>query len=106
MKKRYALFIILLAVYQFSSAQDAELSGKVKEAESAEPLASAAVKYAKGKGVITDAVGKYVLTLPAGEYEIAFSSIGYKTERKKVTLAAGEKQTLDINLKSDAFKLN
>ena len=105
MKKFY--FSLIAALFlQISFAQNGELSGIVKESDNNEPLASASVRYEKKKGVVTDAVGKYVLSLPAGEYEIAFSSIGYKTQKQTVTIVAGAKQKLDITLKSDVFRLN
>ncbi len=105
MKKTSTLFAILFFT-KILFAQNGELSGIVKESDNGDPVSSVAVKYEKGKGVITDAVGKYVLSLPAGDYEVAFSAIGYKTQKQKVTLKAGDKQKLDIKLKSDVFKLN
>ncbi len=104
--KKFYLAVFAILFLQISSAQNAELSGIVKEADNQEPLAAASVRYEKKKGVVTDAVGKYVLSLPAGEYEVVFSSIGYKTQKQTVKLAAGEKQKLDITLKSDVFRLN
>ncbi|MES2621379.1 MAG: TonB-dependent receptor [Bacteroidota bacterium] len=106
MKHFLLLFIISFLSVHSGFTQNAEISGTVKESGTNEPLFAASVKYEKTKGVITDAVGKYTLSLPAGEYEISFSSIGYKTERKKVTLSAGEKLKLNILLNSDVFKLN
>ncbi len=106
MKKFYLSCFTIIFFLQISSAQNAEVSGSVKESDNNEPVSGASVKYEKGKGVITDAVGKYILSLPAGEYELVFSSIGYKKDKKKVTLTAGEKLKLDIKLNSDVFKLN
>ncbi len=106
MKKLYAVIFVTTFFLQSLSAQNGELSGLVKESDNGETVSSVAVKYGKGKGVITDAVGKYVLSLPAGEYEISFSAIGYKTQKHKITLVAGDKQKLDIKLNSDVFKLN
>ena len=106
MKKFYLSLLAIVCSFSLLLAQNAELSGTVKEEETGEALAGASVKYQKSRGAITDAVGKYVISLPAGEYEISFSSIGYKTQRQKVTLTAGEKQKLDIVLKGDVFKLN
>lgn len=105
MKKFYSSLAAVLLL-QFSFAQNGELSGIIKESDNNEPLASASVRFEKKKGVVTDAVGKYVLSLPAGEYEIVFSSIGYKTHKQTVTIVAGQKQKLDIKLKSDVFRLN
>lgn len=107
MKK--ALPVLLCLVFFFlksSYAQTGEVSGTVTEQGTNEPIFAAAVRYEKGKGIGTDAIGKFKLTLPAGEYEFAISSIGYKTEKRKVTVKAGENQKLDIALTSAAFKLN
>lgn len=105
MKRLYILVLAVLA-FCFAQAQNAELSGTIKDADNGEGIASASIKYAKSSGTITDAEGKFRLSLPAGEYEFVFSSIGFKKEKQLIKLVAGEKRILDIKLVSAAFKLN
>jgi len=106
MKKFYLSVLTTLLFVVCSFAQNAEVSGTVRDNDTKEPIFGATIRYEKTKGTVADAVGKYVLSLPAGEYELIVSSIGYKTEKKKIILSAGEKLKLDISLNSDAFKLN
>ncbi len=106
MNKFYACFFISLFTFHFSFSQDVLLTGTVRDAESNEPLAGATVRYEKGKGKITDAAGRYFFSLPAGEYEISFSFIGYKTQKEKITLAAGENKTFNILLKPSAIQVS
>lgn len=106
MKKFYLSVLTTLLFVVCSFAQNAEVSGTVRDNETKEPVFGVTIRYEKGKGTVADAVGKYTLSLPAGDYELSYSSIGYKTEKKKVTLSAGEKMKLDIVLKPDAFKLS
>lgn len=106
MKKFYFSVIATLLFAVSSFAQNAEVSGTIKDVETKDPIPGASIRYEKKQGTVADAVGKYTLSLPAGEYELVYTSIGYKTEKKKITLKTGEKLKLDINLKSDVFKMN
>ena len=95
MKKLFTSVCTLL-ICCIASAQNAEISGTIKDADTKEGIASASVRYGKSSGTITDAEGKFRLSLPAGEYEIIFSSIGFKKEREKVILTAGEKKRMEF----------
>ena len=92
------LIIILLSSLSFCYAQQFEVSGIIRDADSREVLPYANV-YVKNdtKGVSTDAKGKYALTLPKGNYQLLVSYIGYKTETISVELTDKNIQ-LDINL--------
>lgn len=104
--KHLYLVIVIVFTSLLSNAQNATLTGTVRDEETSEPLGGATIKYEKGRGNITDASGKYQLSLPAGDYEIAVTFIGYKTYKEKVTLTAGEKKTLNIQLKSSAIQVS
>jgi iron complex outermembrane receptor protein len=57
-------------------------------------------------GTVTDLDGKYDLSLGgAGTYELTVSYIGYESETKSFTLAAGETATWDVALSSGATNL-
>ncbi len=46
-------------------------------------------------GVTTNINGRYSLNLPAGEYEVTFSYVGYESVTERVSLEAGE--TIELN---------
>ncbi len=47
----------------------------------------------------TDASGNYRFTnLPAGDYTLSFSSIGYSKITHQVILAEGQERTVDVSL--------
>ncbi|HEX2900286.1 MAG TPA: TonB-dependent receptor, partial [Bacteroidia bacterium] len=92
-----ALFPLLL-VFSFLGAQTQfTLSGKVRDAETGDPLAGAGV-YAPGKkiGAYTDEKGNYTLTLPADTVTVIFTFTGYETIKQTVSLA--KNTTLDIKI--------
>jgi len=103
--KQFFTFIALCAVYT-SFSQNAEISGKITDINTKEPLVGASVRYDKGKGVITEADGSYRITLAPGQYDLTFTSIGYKRQKQTVTVAAGEKKTIDIQMATDAYEYN
>jgi outer membrane cobalamin receptor len=103
--KQIFTFIALCAAYS-SFSQNAEISGKITDLNTKDPLVGASVRYDKGKGVITDANGSYKITLAAGQYDIICTSIGYKKQKQTVTVAAGEKKTIDILMATDAYEYN
>lgn len=86
----------------YAQGGTATLTGNVRDASSKEALigVSIAVEETKG-GCITDADGKYTMELPEGSYHLTISYIGYKNEKKRVTLTAGKRQTINISLESD-----
>ena len=103
--KQFFTFIALCAVYT-SFAQNAEISGKITDANTKEALIGASVRYDKGKGVISEADGSYKITVAPGQYDLVFTSIGYKRQKQSVTVTAGEKKKIDIQLSTDAYEYN
>ncbi len=104
--KRISTAVLTCAITWCCSAQDAILQGKVTDAISGEGLIGVNVVYAPGKGAATDVNGAYALTIPAGEHRITFSFIGYTTRAVAVSLATGEKRTLDMKLAIAASQLD
>ena len=78
-------------------AQSATLKGKVTEAGTNSPLISATIQLGPD-GTITDLDGSFEQKLQAGTYEIAVSYVGFETQKKQVTLGAGETLMLDFVL--------
>lgn len=103
--KQLLTVIALFATY-CSIAQNAEISGKITDNNTKEPLAGASVRYDKGRGVISDANGSYKISLPEGQYDLVFTTIGYKKQKQSVTVAPGEKKVINIQMATDAYEFN
>ena len=69
------------------SMQKYIVSGYLKDAENNEVLIGATIRIAgTNKGTITNAYGFYSMSLPAGNYTLQFSYIGYQTKTITVNL--------------------
>lgn len=80
------------------------ISGKVVEIINGQetPVAFANVSIPNTSfGATTDFDGLYKFTLPAGNYEVIASFVGYLAENKEVKLKPGEEITLNFTLKTD-----
>ncbi|HXJ91965.1 MAG TPA: carboxypeptidase-like regulatory domain-containing protein [Terriglobia bacterium] len=95
--------VLLLSAPMWGQAGGATLSGTVW-GPLAKPIASAKISVknvATGQSVQTqtDSAGAYqVPNLPAGNYEISVSAIGFDTKSATLLIAAGAKQTFDATL--------
>ena len=98
--KRFLSTLLCASLVGILSAQST-LNGRVTD-EQGQPLPSATVMTASGKGVFTDLDGKYTLNVASGEQRITFSFIGFLNAVKKVDLKPGETQTLNVRLQEDA----
>lgn len=102
------LFITLCALLFFSTvrAQDKfTLNGYVRDASSGEELIGVTIMVEEtGGGVNTNPYGFYSLTLPAGEYNIQFRYIGFKTKIEKVSLT--KDLSLNIELEEEVTELS
>jgi iron complex outermembrane receptor protein len=78
-------------------AQNATLTGTVTDALNGESLVGATVRTT-GAGASSGADGSFLLSLPAGNYEITVSYIGYHAKTMTIRLAAGETRNLPIKL--------
>ena len=108
-----ALLMLLMAGPAALRAQTGTISGRIVDAEEAEPVGAVTVELVSGMRVLrtteTDPNGDFRLAdIPAGTYSLIFSSLGYETKRQDgVRVAAGETESLgSIQLVSKAFKLN
>lgn len=99
-KSIFVLLLCLLAVKSIwaqTKSSDANILGHVVHATTKEHLPYITILL-KGTtvGAVTDASGHYFMkNLPVGEFTIVASSIGYKTEEKKITIA--KNSTVEIN---------
>lgn len=98
MKKILSLSFSFL-VGGFILAQQATITGVVKDYKTTETLPFTNVTYEAGKGTSTDFDGKYSLKVDPGTYTITFSFSGYEKMEKRVTVVAGETKTINASLK-------
>jgi CarboxypepD_reg-like domain/TonB-dependent Receptor Plug Domain len=93
--------IVILCLVQFSALGQSKftVSGYIKDAANGEALIGATV-YVKSltTGATTNVYGFYSLTLPAGDYDIEISYIGFATQTKSLILR--ENTRLDVELQS------
>ncbi|MDB5283546.1 MAG: hypothetical protein JWO06_2621 [Bacteroidota bacterium] len=105
MKKTFTLFSLLLFAIIFTTAQSIQVKGTVRDADSKDPLGGVNVRIEKARAV-TDESGKFTLTVAiAGDHDMVVSSIGYKSDKRKVTLKADEPLQLEIVLKSNTLEI-
>ncbi len=104
MKKSIRILTIALAMLAASSqmfAQTHQVTGKVLDASSGEPVIGAGVVSSTGGGTVTDYDGNFVIQA-APSASLTFSSIGYKS----VTEQVGERTRIDVNLTPDNLLLD
>jgi outer membrane receptor for ferrienterochelin and colicins len=102
MKKILLLLFVFIASVTF--AQKASISGTITDEGT--PVAFANV-YIKGtsSGTTSDIDGKYTLEIPEGSWDISLQIQGYRSQNKKITIAANESQNIDFMLIEDALGL-
>lgn len=105
MKKTVTIIFILINLINISVAQS--LKGTVIGNVDSLPLAGIYVRLQGSTTVatITDINGQYILkSVPTGkEQNIEFSSIGYKTVIKTVSIKSGETTTLNVEMYEDVL---
>jgi hypothetical protein len=116
LKKKIFLFFFLSTI--IASAQEKfTLSGTVSEAATGETLIGVNVIIPElQSGTITNEYGFYSITLPKGNYEVYYSSIGFRTKKESVTLTENIKLNFSLEeaseeldeviIKADIEKLN
>lgn len=92
------IFLLLLSQVAYAQNKRYVLTGKVTEGPSGQGIPGVVVKIQNTKfAAATNGDGKFSLPadLPAGTYQVGFSSIGYRSQQKSITF--GEKTELVIN---------
>lgn len=101
--------VFLLPVFGVEGQSTGTLTGRVTDAETGSPIASASVQLlgAVSTGAVTNAQGQFSFNVPAGAYAVVVSTLGYESQRvDAVRVGEGETQTVDIQLRSRALVLN
>ena len=95
------LICLFLLSFPFlaTAQQRVTLSGYVRDEKSNESLISATI-YIKelGIGAQTNNYGFYSISMPAGQYSVLFSYVGYATLERNMQIL--ESRTFDADLKS------
>ncbi|MBI1193035.1 MAG: TonB-dependent receptor plug domain-containing protein [Bacteroidetes bacterium] len=107
MKAFFAVLLVLSWLVVPAQAQTRyTLSGYLKDAGSGEDLIGASVFLADdpGRGTVTNLYGFYSITLPAGEYKVGFSYIGYESQELLISLQADLRQ--NVSLKENSILIN
>lgn len=89
---RISTGIFLLAMLAWNSAfaqSSYTVSGRVTDSKTDTPLAAANVRVAPTSlGTITNLNGSYMISLPAGDYTLIFSYVGYRTDSVRVNVTS------------------
>lgn len=105
-RRSFALFLAACALLipDASAQQRASISGYVRDAQAGETLLGATVRLeGSSRGAATNTSGYYTITnLEAGTYTVVTSYIGFRDDRREVTLRVGQELRLDIDLRPDS----
>ena len=102
-KSLFTFISFLSASLLFS--QTAIIRGTITDTESGEKLIGATILADKNYGTVSDAKGNFVLQLGAGKHTLRITFLGYKSEKKEITITAGEELELPIKLKNNDQQL-
>jgi hypothetical protein len=95
------LVLSLVALCQ----EKAVLSGTVRDSISGETLPGATVYIpSANRGQATNLDGQFEMELKPGSYEVRFSYAGYNPSIENISLKAGERKELEINLSNITLK--
>ncbi|NUN99667.1 MAG: TonB-dependent receptor [Saprospiraceae bacterium] len=97
---RNTLPIFLLLVAGMATAQNAIITGRVSDDKTNEGLFLATLSVGD-HGAVTEIDGAYRLELPAGNYTMTISYVGYNTQTQAVAAKAGETLQLDFALNAE-----
>lgn len=92
--------MLLMLCCCLSGILRAQISGRVIDSDTGEPIPSANVYYENQKhvGTTTDRRGRFTLRASVRKDSVVFSFVGYETVKRPVR--SGEKRTINISMKS------
>lgn len=97
LRKFLAILVIVSGVFSAQAQEKVTLSGYIRDAANGEELIGATVLVSStGTGSTSNLYGFYSITVPAGNYEIVYSYVGY--ESKKLTVDLSATKTLNVEL--------
>ncbi|MBL3655260.1 TonB-dependent receptor [Fulvivirga sediminis] len=95
---RILIFILLiLSSFALRGQSKYTLNGYITDVQNGEELIGVTVYVNSLKtGTVTNVYGFYALSLPAGSYEITYSSVGYQPQVKQVNLNSDTELNLEL----------
>ncbi|MFT5926410.1 MAG: hypothetical protein ACI9WL_001157, partial [Rubritalea sp.] len=98
------LSIFTFLAFAKAYSQKATLSGTISEEATGETMLNVTVNIIELKtGTITNEYGYYSITLPTGDYTIQYSSIGYATLERTISLDENIKLDLSMTEQGEAL---
>ena len=104
MVKKFILFnFFLITIFPAFAQQKFTVSGIIKDDATGEQLigASIRIKELPQNGATTNSYGFYSITVPAGNYTLLFSYIGYETVNQKISLTKSQEMNISLSSKSE-----
>jgi hypothetical protein len=91
-------FFLGFVFISFTSSQNYTISGYIKDGSNGETLlgSNVYVKNDKNKNTASNHYGFYSISLPAGEYTLVYTYLGFQDYEKKVLLNADQKINVDL----------
>lgn len=100
--------LLLLAAGLVSGGISAQsvVRGVVTDSQTGDPIPGVHVMFGTAQGVLTDADGAYSFNTTDGTVILTFRFVGYRAERREVTVAQGDTITVMVVLVPDITTLN
>ena len=98
------IFILALGSPSVAAAQTGTLSGRIVNAESAEPIADVQVWLDRtGHGAMTSADGRFALgAIPPGSYVLVAQRLGLAPERRELVVSQGDSVIVELAMRDVA----
>jgi outer membrane cobalamin receptor len=102
---RFLLLLFLCCTFGYAQAQSKfTISGYIKDARTGEELIGASVYVQElATGATSNAYGFYSLTLPAGQYTLIYTYVGFLNHKKTIELSSS--QTINIELAEENVQM-
>ena len=93
------LALLVLCSLTLSAQDKFTISGYIKDATSGEDLIGANVFLVSdpGTGTVTNVYGFYSITLPAGDYQVGISYLGYESTERTIRLTEDVPLNIELN---------
>lgn len=98
------MLFILISAAATSAAQTVQ--GKVLDEKGTSLPGATVIAQGQPGGAFTDVNGNFTLDLPAGDYTLVVTFIGYKKASRKISLTKGKTLELNVQLEPDAVYID